>query len=186
MNRGVYIDGVINHYRRYWGENFQPRQWAMGPTHKHPPNLRVLEFAPHGDRTMWSYATAGMSCEKHGQALELHMFSGYQTERIVELLAIVASYHFNNAELGLHHRINFGGPWLENSKCTRGFISLPYLDGPDLEFLCLGGSHVRFLWLIPITESEAELVDTDGVEELESRFERRSFDYLDPNRAGVA
>ena len=186
MNRGTYINSVTNHYRQHWGSEFTPRQWEKGPTHKHPPNLRVLEFSPNQNHKMWTYATVGMSCEKHEHALELHMFSPYQTERIVELLTIVACYHFNDTELGLNHRINFGEPWLENSKCTRGIISLPYLDGPELETLCLTEGHARFLWLIPITESEASFVDVEGVDGLERRFEQQSFNYLDPNRDAVA
>ena len=135
---------------------------------------------------MWSYGSVGMSCEKHEQAVELHMFSPYQTDRIVELLTIVACYHYSDAALGLNHRINFGEPWLERSRCTKGFISLPYLDGPKFEGLCLKDVHINFYWLIPITEDEASLVDAEGIEGLESRFEKNQFNYLDPNRKSVA
>lgn len=186
MKCGSYIDRVISHYQRFWGDEFSPRQWRKGPTHKHPPNFRVLEFAPREKRNMWAYGTVAMSCEKHEHALELHMFSPYQTDRIVELLTIVACYHFNEVTLGLHHRINFGEPWIDSSKCTRGFVSLPYLDGPKFETICLKETHVSFLWLIPITESEAGIVDVEGVEELESRFEKQKIQYLDPNRESVA
>ena len=104
---------------------------------------------------------------------------------IVELLTIVARFHYNDESLGLNHRINFGEPWLEKSECTRGFISLPYMDGPELEILCLNDLHVSFLWLIPITNEEAKIVDVVGVEGLESRFESQRLNYLDPNRASV-
>ena len=185
MNRGIYIENVISHYKKCWGDDCTSLQWRKGPTHKHPPNFRVLEFPPNKLHNMWAYGTVGMSCEKHEHAIELHMFSPYQTERIVELLTIVACFHYNDETLGLNHRINFGEPWLEQSKCTRGFISLPYLDGPELEVFCLNDFHVSFLWLIPITDQEAEIVDIDGVEGLESRFESERFNYLDPNRASV-
>ena len=60
------------------------------------------------------------------------------------------------------------------------------LDGPELEMLRLTEIHARFLWLIPITESEASLVDVEGIDGLETRFEQQSFNYLDPNRDAVA
>jgi hypothetical protein len=160
-------------------------QWEKGPIHKHPPSFQVLEFKPNEKHNMWTYGSVGMSCEKHARPIELHMFSPYQTDRIVELLTIVASFHYNDEKLGLNHRINFGEPWLEASKCTKGFISLPYLDGPKLEVFCLKEVHVGFYWLIPITEAEADIVDAEGVEGLESRFEKQQFDYLNPNRIGV-
>ena len=125
----------------------------------------------------------------HGYADE-----GKEIERIVpnELseITLVAGpeelRRINKPALGLHHRINFGEPWLDSSKCTRGFISLPYLDGPKFETLCLEETHVSFLWLIPITESEAGIVDVEGVEGLESRFEKLKVQYIDPNRESVA
>jgi hypothetical protein len=51
--------------------------------------------------------------------------------------------------------------------------------------ICINDLHVSFLWLIPITDEEAKIVDIDGVEGLESRFEGQRFNYLDPNRASV-
>ena len=128
MNRGIYIENVISHYKTNWGDECTSLQWRKGPTHKHPPNFRVLEYPPNKIHNMWAYGTVGMSCEKHEHAVELHMFSPYQTERIVELLTIVACFHYNDESLGLNHRINFGEPWLEKSECTRGFISLVLLE----------------------------------------------------------
>lgn len=185
MDRDTYINSVISHYQEIWGEDYRSLEWKIGPVHKHPPGFRVLEFKPGKKHNMWAYGSAGMSCEKHKQAIELHMFSPCQSDRIVELLTIVACYHYNDAMLGLNHRINFGEPWLESSRCTKGFISLPYLDGPKLETLCLKEVHVGFYWLIPITEDEAKLVDVEGIEGLESRFEKQQFNYLDPDRKSV-
>ena len=186
MDRDRYLASVIAHYRECWGNDYRSIRWEKGPVHRHPLGFQVLEFKPNKKHKLWTYASVGMSCETHAQAIELHMFSPYQTDRIVELLTIVATFHCNDKKLGLNHRINFGEPWLEESKCTKGFISLPYLDGPKLEVFRLNEMRVGFYWLIPITETEADIVDAEGVEGLESRFENQQFDYSNPNRISVA
>ncbi|GAA5130449.1 hypothetical protein GCM10023212_40150 [Luteolibacter yonseiensis] len=65
------------------------------------------------------------------------------------------------------------------------FISLPYLDGPDLENLECTDGTAKFYWLIPITQSELELKNAEGVEALEARFDASGFDYAGPAREGV-
>jgi hypothetical protein len=79
--------------------------------------------------------------------------------------------------------VNFGEPVLPGSLCTQGLISLPYLDGPSLEWLA--EPRVRFLWLIPITGREVAFKKKFGTEALEEQFEKRQFDLLNPHRDSV-
>lgn len=72
---------------------------------------------------------------------------------------------------------------MDHSACTYGLISLPYLDGPSLEWNA--DRSVRFLWLIPITKAERDFKMKNGLEVLEARFEEMGFDYADPARASV-
>lgn len=117
--------------------------------------------------------------------LELHLFAPPQGEVacLTEILTATAHYHRTGSRLGLEHSVNFGQPWLPGSKCTFGLISLPYLDGPDLERL--EKPSVRFLWLIPVTENEVAYKKKHGMEALEELFERAQFNYLDPLRPSV-
>jgi hypothetical protein len=126
-----------------------------------------------------------MSQPEDKKRLELHMFSAELHDDIAELLVATAHYHRTGASLGLGHTVNFGRPWLPGSLCDHGLISLPYLDGPNLEFLEESGSETRFLWLIPVTKAEVEFARTDGLEALESRFQKLRFNYLDPKRQSV-
>ena len=87
--------------------------------------------------------------------------------------------------LDLNHTVNIGQPWLNDSKCDHGFISLPYLDGEQLEILELGEKIVNCYWFIPITEKERDYKIENGVEELEQLFEDKKLDYLNPNRKGL-
>ena len=135
---------------------------------------------------MWTYATCGMSLPGDHHPVELHLFSNIRSDTLVELLFTVAHFHRTGAKLDLWHTVNFGRPWLGTSACSFGLVSLPYLDGPDLEnFECMGGS-AKFFWLIPITKEELDLKKRGGVEALETQFEAACFDYSEPMRASVA
>jgi hypothetical protein len=87
--------------------------------------------------------------------------------------------------LGLWHTVNFGRPWLDASACSHGFISLPYLDGPRLEDLNSEVASAKCYWLVPVTPAEAQLKQEQGTQALEGRFERASFNYIDPMRPSV-
>jgi hypothetical protein len=128
-----------------------------------------------------------MSQPEDAERLELHLVTWEKKaieHGLVELLTVVAHYHRTGRALGLGHTVNFGRPWLPGSRCTHGLISLPYLDGPNLEWLA--EPRIQFLWLIPVTEAEVRYKRQHGLEALEQRFEESQFNYLDPVRASVA
>ena len=127
-----------------------------------------------------------MSQPEDKERLELHVLcraSDVNRVELVEILTAVAHYHRTGSTLGLAHSVNFGKPWVNGSLCTHGLLSLPYLDGPDLEWL--NEPQARFLWLIPITPSEVQFKNANGLEALEASLETAKFDYLDPFRKSV-
>jgi hypothetical protein len=178
-------DPVHRHYRRVWPAPAQALRWTEGPTHELPAHFRVLRFSPIPRRTMWTYATRGMSSGLPEHALELHVFARDQDDTLAELLTAVAHYHRTGAPLGLGHTVNFGRPWLPASSCRYGLLSRPYLDGPDLEWLDAEGTRLRFLWLLPITEQELQFKKVHGLGALEMELERSGVNYLDPLRPSV-
>jgi Suppressor of fused protein (SUFU) len=133
-----------------------------------------------------AYATLCMSQPEDEERIELHILARTSTEPlagIVEILTATVHFHRTGRRLGLGDSVNFGRPWQAGSKCTFGLISLPYLDGPRLEWM--EHPRVRFLWLIPVTAAEIEFKKLYGTEALEQRFEEVQFDYLDAHRASV-
>jgi hypothetical protein len=151
-----------------------------------PFDFCVLEFQPAELRNMWTYATCGMSQPNDQIKIELHIFSKTQEKSLVELLTVIAYYHRNDCTLNLNHSVNFGRPWLPYSNCEHGFISLPYLDGSNLEWFGFSDIiKIRFLWLIPITKEEVEYKKVKGSESLEDAFEKANFDFTDPLRKSV-
>lgn len=180
-----WTEAISAHYKRNWGELGEPCPFASGPIHELPQGFQVMSFPPRQGRSLWTYATYGMSRADDVEPLELHLFSPVADNGIVELLFAVAHFHRTGSKLNLWHTVNFGRPWLGNSLCTHGLVSLPYLDGPDLENLHGPLGTIKFYWLIPITREELALKKKSGIEALEARFEEAAFDYSDPARKSV-
>jgi hypothetical protein len=163
---------IEDHYSEAWKSTPVACVWNKGPVHELPEDFIVLKYPPHGGRRNWTYATRCMSQPEDLHPLELHIFSPYESDLVVELLYFTAHFHRTGAKLGLWHTVSFGRPWLLGSNCQYGFISLPYLDDPSLEALKTQHSVVNFYWLVPITLAEREYKIAHGAEALVKKFER--------------
>ena len=178
-----YVDNLTRHYETYFGVKGKRLILQQGPTEKLHSDFFILEFSPNYRHQMFSYCTVGMSVDRlDDNQIELVVYSPKSDNLLVELLTVCASYHRNRLPLGLHHTVNIGQPWLDNSKCDHGFISLPYLDDEELEIFRFGGQEIHCYWFIPITEKERDYKMEKGCEALEQLFEDNQFDYLNPNR----
>ena len=185
MSVDAYSKQIEAHYSSVWAQPTARVRWERGPIQELPSDFVVL-MIPRSHETT-AYATECMSQPADVERTELHLLSREHDEvardSIAEILTAIAHYHRHGQPLGLGHTVNLGRPWLPGSRCTRGLISLPYLDGPDLEWMA--EPEVRFLWLVPVTEEEVEFKKQNGLEALEERFEASQFDYLDPLRRSV-
>ena len=185
FGRNPQSDLVAKHYEKMWGVSGRDVEFVGGPIEDLPDGFRVLEFEPHGDRAMWTYATCGMSTAEDISPTELHIFSPKKSGEPVEVLVATAHYHRTGKTLGLGHSINFGKSWIDTSFCKYGLISLPYLDGPNFENFETRNGVVKCLWLIPVAKSEVDFKKEYGLEALEERFDEKQFNYLDPMREVV-
>ena len=157
--------------------------WEGGPIRQLNPHFRVLRVGPG----LWQYISVGgwAATEASDWGLEFILSTLAATSRPVELLAMVVHYH-RGGRLGLGHTVPIGESWLPGSACDYLLISQPYPFGPDLEICHVGDRHVDFRWLLPITGAERDFKAANGLEALESRFERARLDYWDVGRRSVA
>lgn len=177
-----YSTKLTDHYNSYFGISGKKIKWEIGPTWKTHPEFFILEFAPNKIHNMWTYCTVGMSADLIGDNLiELVIYSPRQDNSLAELLTVHASHH-RLTPFNIHHTSNIGRPWLENSICDHAFISLPYLDGENLEIFQFDEKVIHCYWLIPITKKERDYKIEYGCEALEELFERKELDYLNPLR----
>jgi hypothetical protein len=176
---------ITNHYIEQWGIEPAILIPRPAPINQIGPDFRVLEFPTSDSRDMWTYATCGMSSFEVERPIELHIFSSKQAIELVDILTAIAHYHQTEQILDLGHTVNFGVPWQNLSVCTYGLISLPYLDGPDLEILNYQNREVGFYWLLPITKAERDFKKVNGIEALEQLFDESPPNYIDPARQSV-
>jgi hypothetical protein len=179
----AYTEQLQKHYEDYFGISGKQLILEKGPTEKLHNNFYVLEFKPNKIHDFWTYCSVGMSLNRHDDNLiEVFVFSPRQDISQLELITVCASYHRNGLPLNLHHSVNIGRPWLDNSKCDHCFISLPYLDNEVLELFNFNDKIYHCYWIIPITKKERDFKIENGCEALEQLFEDKQLNYLNPER----
>lgn len=186
MNFKTYTDELKQHYESFYRVVGNKVTWDKGPTHKLCPEFFILEFGPSKRHQMWTYATVGMSLDRNDDNLiELITYSREKDLSRVELLTVSASFHRNSAPLNLHHTVVVGQLNDSDTTCDHGFISLPYLEGEELEIIKFSGLEIHCYWFIPITEKERDYKIKFGCDALEDLFEEKQFDYLDKHRKSL-
>ena len=179
----TYTEKLRRHYEDYFGVSGRKLTLESGPKEKLHQDFYVLEFKPNDRHNFWIYCSVGMSLNRNDENLiEVFILAPHRNLILEELISACASYHRNCLHLNLHHTVNIGKPWLDNSKCDHCFISLPYLDGEELELFNHNHKTYHCYWLIPITEKERDYKIEYGCEALEQLFEDKQLDYLNPNR----
>ena len=184
------FDGVRRHLDRFWPDRPHGEfVWALGPISESFPRFRVRRIAPVARRDPWVYVTVGAweatGADPHGT--EFLLLSPAEDPRHVELLAMVTNLHADpRYRLSAGSTMDIGRPWSDGSAADHLLVSLPYPYGPDLEVCDLGERHVRFLWLVPITPAEADLVRSQGAGALERLLEQSGADVIAPARPSLA
>ncbi len=183
------MQAAKRHVEAQWPfERFEDVAWEEARV---PPVLwpfRVRTILPVRPVDPWTYVSLGAvrvpadgnyRCEFFLQARE-------PSERHIETVTMLASYHSRPSQfLDAGSAVRIGRPWSAGSNCTALYVSRPYGMG-DLEWCHAGELHIRFLWLIPITDRELSLLSDRGAEALEAAFESSAIDVLDPLRGDVA
>jgi hypothetical protein len=174
------------HYETFFDREGEELTWPYGAEAHRLPAFRVLQIPPNEQTGLWTYASVGAFAlgGPGDDPLEFILLTQDATERGVELVTIVASYH-QTRRLGVGQRLPLGEPWLEGATCDAFLVSLPYPFGPTLETARLGPRVVRVLWLLPITPAERRFAAQHGLEALEERFDDARVEYWRPERASV-
>lgn len=181
----TWSDKIADHYEDVWDRRGTRCAFVKGPVEDLGPNFQIRKYPPNADRSMWTFATCGMSNANDSRPIELHIFSPVDSLEIVELLVVTAHYHRTSEQLNLWHTVNFGRPWLQRSTCTYGLVSLPFLDGPSFENLSIQNKNIKFYWLVPVSQTEVQYKKHHGIEALETAFEQANLNYIDVMRSSV-
>ncbi|MYS21870.1 MULTISPECIES: suppressor of fused domain protein [unclassified Streptomyces] len=173
------------HVRGFWdGHIIEAATWERGPILERVPRFATYRVLPERAGEAWIYVTLG--CSLLGPAAggtEFFVMSPFADEGHSETLAIVGHYHsFEAHRLDIGSVIRMGRPWMRDSRMDHLLVSLPYPYGPGLEWAPPEAGGARFLWLLPIHQSEAEFIRSRTLDEFESLMDARGANVLDPNR----
>lgn len=186
VKKQSYVNHLRHHYESYFGTTGQAQILGVGPVEKLHPDFFVLEISPNHRHKCWLYCSVGMALDQDNDGwIELFVFSPCEDSALVELITVCASFHRNKHPLDLHHTVNIGRPWLNQSACDHAYVSLPYLDGETLELFHFEDKTVHCYWLIPISKQERDYKIEQGWEALEQLFEDKGVDYLNPVRKSL-
>lgn len=184
------FDGERSHLDRFWPD--RPHEgfvWTLGSIGESLPRFRIRRVAPFERRDPWVYATVvaweATAGDAHGT--EFFLLSPTENPLHVELMAMVTNLHADaRYRLNVGTTIDIGRPWMDGSAADHLLVSVPYAYGPALEKCELGERHIRFLWLLPVTAAEANLVRSQGLEVLERLLEQSNVDVISPSRRSLA
>jgi hypothetical protein len=180
---------IRDHIVHFWENSaVSEERWLHGPIEENIQGFRVLKLTSRQPRLPVVFATLGCYTSDVGKHTmhEFFLLSRTDDPRHVETMTMLANFHSDpRYTLDVGSIVDIGGPWAPGSLCTHLLISVPYPYGPKLEWLSAQGVCVRFLWALPITQSEAAYAKTNGVDALEARFDAAQLDYLNALRAAV-
>jgi hypothetical protein len=177
---------VENHISVIWPwREVQSKQWTRGRNIVSIPDLRVLEVHPSAQDGGWVYASVGVwriEAESH-RSQEFILLSPEQSDANVELLAMIASAH-NDARYRIRENAIFeiGRPWLPDSLCDHILVAQPYFLDEDQDRVRIDGLEISYLWLVPITSSEAKFGRQMGGHVLFHEFADAEVDLLKVDR----
>jgi len=161
--------------RVFPGQALETLRWDEGGVVANLPELAIVRVAPPADAraASWLHLTAGASVAPldDGYGLELVLLTRAPDKLALKLLAMVANLHADERyPLSLGQTLEVGHGWLPGASADHLLVALPTLFDPELEWLSDRTRNIRFIWLVPITRSEAEFARKHGPVPLQERL----------------
>jgi hypothetical protein len=180
------IDDVCSHLRETFpGAELEIVRHDEGLV-RNLADLALVRVAGGGG--VFVYVSAGASAERmeEGYGLEFFLVSREPDAQASRLLAMVAQLHGDpRYPLSLGQVLEIGHSWLPGASCDHLLVCLPGPFGDDFEWLSTRERTVRFVWLLPITRSEAELARAQGLGPLQEKLGAAGVDVAARSRGSV-
>lgn len=176
MGEQALRDAVRGHAARVFpGRALETLVWDEGGIVANLPELAVVRVAPssHASGAPWIHLTAGASLAplEDGYGIELVLLTSAPEKLAVKLLAMVANLHADERyPLSLGQTLEVGHGWLPGASADHLLVALPTIFDPELEWLSDRARNIRFIWLVPITRSEAEFARKHGPVPLQEKL----------------
>lgn len=177
--------------RRHLSESWPDREhedfrWTLGPISQVISGFMVRRVSALGPGSSYIYLSVGAFSVGSEQMREFFIMSPVESPRHVETLAMVAHFHSRQTHHLKHGDVlDLGHPWLEGSDYRHLLVSWPYALDARAASCAVEREEIIYLWLVPISDAEAQLVRERGSEALEEILEKTGTNLLDPKRPSV-
>jgi hypothetical protein len=181
--------GFSDHLERFWPDSAHEEIASVRTdVEKLLPGFRVRRISPEHPGKAWVYATYGAAkaVPEGEEGAEYVVLAPAEDPVLVEMLAALATVNADpERRLGVGSIIALGRPWTAGARADHLLVLPPYPFGPGFEVCEAGDRRIVVLWLVPITEAEANYVRVQGHEALERLMERRAANVADPARPSL-
>lgn len=151
-------------------------------------NIQVVRFNSVPFDGISTYATLGLSnfilninSKQVRQELIFSAYDTYPADEVASFLMTFAEYIANGGTGLLRGEIKMGPPLIRNVKSNGVYASIPVVFADELQVFNGGDSPVVFVWLIPITDTDAHFVIKNGWNKFEEELEQNNCDLWDLN-----
>jgi HEAT repeat protein len=172
---GEYYQNLFQHYITQLGQPERIFKIDKLPFTNQQP-IFVLEIAPPPDEIRWTYLTLGLSLfpmqaststrGKQERRVEFIVYSQDPFEQLTEFLMNLTVYCFNKETfLDVGHTIDgFATGIVPTSPLTAAIVLFPFMEAPAFNsFHYLDGSHISFLWILPVSSAEGQIFKQKGL-----------------------
>lgn len=179
---------VADHLEHHLGKI--TRGWASN----HDNSVQVVEFRDQPERGARTLATLGLSLaplampkgRQVRQELLLCAWESYDSESLASVLGSVGDRVAASGNALLQGEVlGPGDPVCEGVSMRWFYVSIPVVYDAALGQFDGTTPSTVFAWLIPITDDEAEFVQTRGWSEFELLLERSEADLLELRRSSI-
>lgn len=186
IDSGIICQEIVSHIEGSWPDREQDDfTWELGPIKDRLPNFRVRRVSPIIPAQGYIYFSVG-AFEAGDSKWEFFIKAPAESARHVETLAMISHYHsFPEHNLHPGSIVDIGRPWAEGSSFRHLMVSWPHSLDVRAAACMTSAGEVTFLWLVAISENEAEFAYRQGVERLEDKLESSGVNVIDPFRESV-
>ncbi|MCP4004952.1 MAG: suppressor of fused domain protein [bacterium] len=183
------LQTVLEHAETCWPKRtVESQKWGQGGIVENIVDLGVVRVAPPEAEMPWIYISAGAATEpmEDGYGIEFFMLAEHEDSLVTKLVAMVAHLHADpRYPISLGQVLEIGQPWLPGASADHLLVCLADALGPEFEWCSDPERTIRFVWLVPITASEAVFARANNYIALQEKFGAKKIDLSKRVRESV-
>jgi hypothetical protein len=155
-------------------------------------NIQVVRFDATPLKGVSTYSTLGLSNfvlnineKKVRQEFVFSVYDHYSASEVASFLMTFAEYIADTGNGLLRGSIKMGGALIDDAVSNGVYASVPVFFADEFNVFDSTVPPVVFVWLIPISDKDADFIEANGWNEFEDRLEQNDCDFWSLNRNSI-